>query len=304
MKSYWEEYLNTPLNAKVNPPNPSVPNPESTPNQPPVQPSPFRLKNTLRKSELKNVFVQPVGGAMNQTPAQSPSPAQLNFDKKPGGGLLDMEWGIRQQQRQETDRLLNMSDQEFNQWLQQNQSNRPGGWASQIQTMRNRKKAGIPPGAVPVPDQWMEGKGWIKGGWRLPGGQIWDPSKGPAPEPRTFPWNTPQEAPKKDWEAIDSFLQTVNFRKGINVNRALQYPDMVNQSISGNITIKNLTPALKTSLESQGYKIKTYDFDKTGNLGSINLGSGVEALNALEKLKAAGADTELQRFQNVSFRGG
>lgn len=253
-----------------------------------------------------NSFAAPQGQAIPA--AQKPAPAARTTMPsglqvpQPENGFGPRAMGPVRPDPKEIERIMNMSDQEFFRWKDtQGGGDRPGSWGQAMLQARQRAKAGIPPGAVRVPDQWMEGKGWIKGGWRLPGGQMWDPSKGPAPEPRRFPWSTPQEAPKKDWEAIEDFKQTIGYRRGqiSNIKKALEYPDMVNQAIGGSVTITNLTPELLSSLKSQGYDIKTFDFDKTGKLGSIKFGSGVEALNALEKLKATGAVTELSDFKNI-----
>jgi hypothetical protein len=211
------------------------------------------------------------------------------------GGLPDMEWGLREERKRQTDKILNMSEQDFGKWLG-SQSTGPGSWGAEMIQARRRQQSGIPPGAIQVPPSWSE-KGWTKGGWKLPDGTMWDPSMGPAPKPREYPWSSPKEAPKKDWFAINDFLKTVGFGSNFRVDQALEYPDMVNESFTRDISIEGLTPKMKAQLEKAGYKVKTSD--SAPGYGSIKFESGVGALQGYKKLKELGIEGKVNKIPNI-----
>ena len=254
------------------------------------------------KSEMGKARIANTGPAPWKIPPRAP------LETGPGvtatGGIPDMEWGLREERKRQTDKILNMSEQDFNKWLG-SQSTGPGSWGAAMIQARRRQQSGIPPGAVQVPPSWSE-KGWTKGGWKLPDGTMWDPSMGPAPEPRKYPWSSGEPAPERDWEAIRDFHRTLGMRGGkfkeLNVNKALKYPDMLNQSFGNSLTLTNLSPKMRADLESQGFKFKTWDETKfpgmnklgDGKLGIVEFDSAVDAFKAIEKLKAAGVGFEVQ----------
>jgi len=126
------------------------------------------------------------------------------------------------------------------------------------------------------------------------------------PQPRRqFPWSTPQPKPEKDWEAIEDFKTTIGMRGGkfqsININRALQYPDMIDQAFGGSLTITNLTPELKSSLEAQGFTVNVPDYLAGKNLGTVRFGSGSQAFQSYDKLKSLGSEIQVQPFTHASF---
>ena len=131
--------------------------------------------------------------------------------------------------------------------------------------------------------------------------------------PRQFEWRgSGQPAPEKDWEAITDFKRFIGMSGGkfkdIDVQKALKFPDMVNQSFGKSLTVTNITPELRASLERQGLKFKTWDeklFPNMNNLGGGKLGilefeSGVGAFQNFEKLKSLGAEVEVSPFAQVS----
>lgn len=140
--------------------------------------------------------------------------------------------------------------------------------------------------------------------------------------PRQFSWRQGEKAPERDWEAIMDFQKFVGSKPGpyiegkgrtinFDVDKALKNPGMVNESFAKNLTVTNLTPELRASLEAKGFKFKTWDeklfpnMNKLGDgkLGVIEFGSAVDAVKSLAALKAAGADTNMEGLQQVAYRG-
>ena len=136
--------------------------------------------------------------------------------------------------------------------------------------------------------------------------------------PRQFEWRQGEQAPQRDWEAILDFQKFVGSKPGpyvegkgrtinLDVDKALQNPGMVNESFAKNLTVTNLTPELRSSLEAKGFKFKTWDeklfpnMNKLGDgkLGIIEFGSAVDAMKSLAALKAAGAATNMEGLRDV-----
>ena len=251
-------------------------------------------------------------------------------------------WGFREEQKRIREKLLNLSEQDFNNWLNSDGGGgRPGSMGAEMIAARRRKAAGIPPGAVSIANKdgsfgrykMPGGEVWEtngQGGWRKPrpGGQYLQDEWGSAPEvkePRKFSWREGEQAPQRDWEAILDFQKFVGSRPGpyvegkgrtinLDVDKALKNPGMVNESFAKNLTVTNLTPELRSSLEAKGFKFKTWDeklfpnMNKLGDgkLGIIEFESAVDAMKSLAALKAAGAATNMEGFsdaRNMKFYG-
>jgi hypothetical protein len=298
----------------------------------------FMANKASEAAKAANATTPATPAVMGTPDATAPKPAlgQGNLETPGLGGpgpMRDMESGLREEQKRQNDILMNMSEQDFNAWLNSTGGGgAPGSAGAAMIEARRRKAGGIPPGAVSVANK--EGS---FSRWQMPGGEVWETNGkggwrkarggensgilqdpwGAAPqvkEPRKFEWNSGGgSAQERDWEAIMDFQRTIGMgRKGtLNVEKALQYPDMVNQSVAKNLTVKNLTPELKASLEAKGFKFKTWDeklfpgMNKLGDgkLGVIEFGSGVDAMKSLAALKAAGADTDLEGLRQVAYRG-
>jgi hypothetical protein len=108
---------------------------------------------------------KPVLGQGNLgTPNVMGGPQGSNFWDK------DMEWGIREEQKRQNDILMNMSEQDFNAWLNSTGGGgAPGSVGAAMIEARRRKAGGIPPGAVSVANK--EGS---FSRWQMPGGEVWE----------------------------------------------------------------------------------------------------------------------------------
>jgi len=305
----------------------------------------FMANKASEAAKAPNATTPGTPTVMKAPDATAPQPAlgqdNLGTPETRGGlgPMRDMEWGIREEGKRIREKLLNLSEQDFNNWLNSDGGGgRPGSLGAEMITARRRKRAGIPPGAVSIPNtdgsfgryKMPDGEVWEtngQGGWRKPqrGGQYLQDDWVSAPvvkEPRKFSWREGEKAPERDWEAIMDFQKFVGSKPGpyiegkgrtinFDVDKALKNPDMVNQSFAKNLTVTNLTPELRASLEAKGFKFKTWDeklfpnMNKLGDgkLGIIEFGSAVDAVKSLAALKAAGADTNMQGLQQTMYRG-
>ena len=305
-------------------------------------------------TSLRDFSALPMGRTQNPTPLPMSSmtnPNSVGTVGEPGvggtpglggpGPMRDMEWGIREEGKRIREKLLNLSEQDFNNWLNSDGGGgRPGSMGAEMIAARRRKAAGIPPGAVSIANKdgsfsrWKMPGGEVwetngQGGWRKPrpGGQYLQDEWGSAPEvkvkePRKFSWREGEQAPQRDWEAILDFQKFVGSKPGpyvegkgrtinLDVDKALKNPGMVNESFAKNLTVTNLTPELRSSLEAKGFKFKTWDeklfpnMNKLGDgkLGIIEFGSAVDAMKSLAALKAAGAATNMEGLRESPYRG-
>jgi hypothetical protein len=270
------------------------------------------------------------------------SPDLMSSSRRPGKpGSMDMV----EESRRRIQEIVDLPDDQYAKWLEENRSNRPGGMDQVVGQMRARKKAGIPPGAVQIPHSHQGQSGWDPNGgaWKMPNGSIWEtdgkggwrekgflskykefgpPPSGSQVEPRKFSWREGEKAPERDWEAILDFQKFVGSEPGpyiegkgrtinLDVDKALKNPGMVNESFAKNLTVTNLTPELRSSLEAKGFKFKTWDeklfpgMNKLGDgkLGIVEFGSAVDAMKSLAALKAAGADTNMEGLKQGPARG-
>jgi hypothetical protein len=228
---------------------------------------------------------------------------------------MDMEEGLRQEElrrQKQAEIIANMPGPERARWLQ---SQPDGGsmWKGYLAKIADRKYRESRPKTIDelikeVPYE-TRGNPDVK---FAPAAQV---------ERRKFPWREGEKAPERDWEAILDFQKFVGSKPGpyiegkgrtinFDVDKALKNPGMVNESFAKNLTVTNLTPELRASLEAKGFKFKTWDeklfpgMNKLGDgkLGIIEFGSAVDAVKSLAALKAAGADTNMEGLRGKGYR--